>query len=114
MERKLYKLTDGNKKKITVNPEDIDNLVSEYSKSLKSSKKKGLMVLDYKLKLMAKTEDYILGCWQGKLDKSSGLEYSEERNDNFYNLGYYRGYTEKTSGYLADAINSNSNFSHLK
>jgi hypothetical protein len=62
---------------------------------------------------MACTREYSQGCWQGKLDRASGLEYSEERNENVYNLGYYRGYNENLHGYIADAKKSNPNFASL-
>jgi hypothetical protein len=41
--------------------------------------------------------EYIRGLWQGAVDKANGMDYSEERNENVYNLGYYRGYTEYES-----------------
>lgn len=112
MERRIYKLTKGNEKKISVQTEDIDNMVNEFSENT-TGKNKGLKVRDYKLSLMAQTREYIQGCWQGKLDRVSGLDYSEERNDSAYNLGYYRGYNENPSGYKRDAIQSNPNFEGL-
>lgn len=58
--------------------------------------------------------DYQLGLWQGKLDRCNGIDYSEERNEKTYNLGYYRGYNENIHGYLIDAIKTNPNFKHLE
>jgi hypothetical protein len=58
--------------------------------------------------------EYNMGLWQGKLDRLNGIPYNEERNDKTYNLGYFAGYDENPSGYKADAIKSNPNFSHLK
>lgn len=46
---------------------------------------------------MSGTKEYQMGIWQGRVDKARGLEYSEERNENTYNLGYFRGYTEYES-----------------
>ena len=46
---------------------------------------------------MTFTRPYQMGIWQGRVDKARGLAYSEERNENLYNLGYYRGYTEYES-----------------
>ena len=43
------------------------------------------------------SREYQMGIWQGRVDRARGLDYSEERNDNTYNLGYYRGYTEYES-----------------
>lgn len=39
------------------------------------------------------SREYQMGLWQGRVDRAQGLDYSEERNENTYNLGYYRGYT---------------------
>lgn len=38
-----------------------------------------------------------MGLWQGRVDAARGLDYSEERSENTFNLGYYRGYTEYES-----------------
>jgi hypothetical protein len=46
---------------------------------------------------MTQSREYQMGLWQGRVDKARGLEYAEERNENTYNLGYYRGYTEYES-----------------
>lgn len=46
---------------------------------------------------MTRTREYQMGLWQGRVDAARGMEYSEERNDNTYNLGYHRGYTEYES-----------------
>lgn len=46
---------------------------------------------------MTATREYQMGLWQGRVDAARGIEYSEERNENTYNLGYYRGYTEYES-----------------
>lgn len=46
---------------------------------------------------MTCTVEYQQGLGQGRVDKANGLIYSEERNENAYNLGYYRGYTEYES-----------------
>lgn len=43
------------------------------------------------------SREYQMGIWQGRVDAARGLDYSEERNENTYNLGYYRGYTEYES-----------------
>jgi len=117
MKRRMYKLTKSNEKKIVTEPNDIDKLVSRFDEKkseYKTGQMFGMAKRDYKCALIAGTRDYIIGCWQGKLDNVEGLEYSEERNDKYYNLGYYRGYNENPRGYLNDAINGNPNFSHLK
>jgi len=46
---------------------------------------------------MTDNPEYQRGIWQGRVDRANGLDYSEERNENTYNLGYYRGYVEYES-----------------
>lgn len=57
----------------------------------------GMKKRDLKLSLMTASYEYQLGIWQGRVDAARGLPYSEERNENTYNLGYHRGYTEYES-----------------
>lgn len=57
----------------------------------------GMQKRNYILSSMTQTRDYQMGIWQGRVDAARGLEYSEERNENTYNLGYYRGYTQYAS-----------------
>lgn len=54
----------------------------------------GMKKRDIKLSMMTGTYDYQMGLWQGRVDAANGLEYSGERSENVYNLGYHRGYTE--------------------
>lgn len=46
---------------------------------------------------MSCSQDYQMGLWQGRVDAARGLDYSEERSEKTYNLGYHRGYTEYES-----------------
>jgi hypothetical protein len=57
----------------------------------------GIAKRDYILNQMTKMREYQIGIWQGRVDKARGLAYSEDRNENAYNLGYHRGYTEYES-----------------
>lgn len=57
----------------------------------------GMGKRDWVLSQMTQSREYQMGIWQGRVDAARGLEYSEERNENTYNLGYYRGYTEYES-----------------
>lgn len=57
----------------------------------------GLGKRDWIVSNMAKTREYQMGLWQGRVDRLRGLEYAEERIDAPYNLGYYRGYTQYES-----------------
>jgi hypothetical protein len=54
----------------------------------------GLAKRDWIVSAMTGSREYQMGLWQGRVDKAQGLDYSEERNENTYNLGYFRGYTE--------------------
>lgn len=57
----------------------------------------GMGKRDWIVSNMSMTSAYQRGIWQGRVDAARGLEYSEERSENTYNLGYYRGYTEYES-----------------
>ena len=57
----------------------------------------GMGKRDWILSNMTQTREYQMGIWQGRVDRARGLDYSEERNENTYNLGYHRGYTEYES-----------------
>ena len=53
----------------------------------------GMGKRDWIIKSLSASREYMMGLWQGRVDAVRGLDYSEERTDNTYNLGYYRGYT---------------------
>jgi len=57
----------------------------------------GIGKRNFILSKMTKTRQYQMGIWQGRVDRARGLDYSEERNENTYNLGYYRGYNDYES-----------------
>lgn len=57
----------------------------------------GMGKRDWILSEMKNTSEYQRGIWQGRVDCAQGMAYAEERNENTYNLGYYRGYTEYES-----------------
>ena len=57
----------------------------------------GIMKRDWVLGNLKNYREYHVGIWQGRVDAARGLPYSEERNENTYNLGYYRGYTDFAS-----------------
>lgn len=59
----------------------------------------GMGKKNYILGVMTGSYEYQLGIWQGRVDAARGLEYAEERNENTYNLGYYRGYTNYQSDF---------------
>jgi hypothetical protein len=92
--RKTYELTQKQLEKINkrnfVMPKD-DEIKAEAKKSRKPW---GLVKLGYTLEALKWDPDYIRGMFQARVDRMNGLDYSEERNDSSYNLGYYRGYTD--------------------
>lgn len=100
MERKLYILTEQQTKKLQPAPEMPSD---EWFKAAwkKSHHGKltgwGMGKRDWIISNMKFTAEYQQGIWQGRVDKANGLSYSEEQNENTYNLGYYRGYTEYES-----------------
>ena len=57
----------------------------------------GIGKRDWILSSMTKSREYQMGIWQGRVDAARGLDYAEERNENTYNLGYYRGYNDYAS-----------------
>ena len=52
----------------------------------------GMMKRDWILSQMRNTREYQLGIWQGRVDAARRLEYTEDRPDSAYNLGYHQGY----------------------
>jgi hypothetical protein len=107
--RKIYKPTKGFEKKIArwdaqreasgggCMPTDDEFKTRWAKKHGGKTRGWGLLKRDYVLGGMTTTREYQMGLWQGRVDKARGLEYSEERNENTYNLGYYRGYDEYES-----------------
>lgn len=103
MERKLYEPTQKqieNWSKLTT-PAAIPT--DEEFKALWAKRHHGKVAgwgmgkRDWMLSRMTSTPEYQRGIWQGRVDAARGLGYSEERNENTYNLGYHRGYTEYES-----------------
>jgi len=100
--RKMYQPTAGQEKRWakfsdTVMPTD-EQFKARWAKSHHGKVKGwGIGKRDYVLSSMTKTHEYQMGIWQGRVDAARGLSYSEDRNENTYNLGYHRGYTEYQS-----------------
>ena len=57
----------------------------------------GMGKRDYMLRRLRTSAEYQRGIWQGRADKARGLQYSEERTEKSYNLGYHLGYVEYES-----------------
>jgi len=102
MNRKMYEPTRGNERKwaryAPVEMPTDEEFKARWAKSHHGKIRGwGIGKRDFILTQMVKTREYQLGLWQGRVDKARGLEYSEERNENTYNLGYHRGYVEYES-----------------
>lgn len=94
MNRKMYEPTKNQERKWS----QFDNLEMPSDDDFRTRAKKerkpwGILKRDYILSQMTQTREYQMGLWQGRVDKARGLDYAEDRNENTYNLGYYRGYT---------------------
>jgi hypothetical protein len=104
MDRKMYTPTEKQEKKWSEYLEIIipnDEWFKDNWKHTHHGKAAGWGIgkRDWIVSRMTATREYQLGIWQGRVDAARGLDYSEERNENAYNLGYYRGYTEFESNY---------------
>lgn len=98
MNRKMYEPT-ANQERKWAKLADIKMPSDEEFKARakKSRKPWGLLKRDFVLGQMTQTREYQMGLWQGRVDAARELDYSEGRNENTYNLGYYRGYTSYQS-----------------
>lgn len=95
MATKTYELTQSQRNKIKRHAELYGNIEmpsDEWFKANRGRKPWGLFKRDWIVSKMKFTEEYQLGLGQGRVDAANGLEYTEERPDSAYNLGYYRGY----------------------
>ena len=102
MNRKMYEPTENQERKWA----KVEALTMPTDDEFKAIWKKshhgkvtgwGIQKKNWILSNMTKTREYQMGLWQGRVDAARGLDYSEERNENTYNLGYFRGYTEYES-----------------
>jgi len=101
MERKIYELTEKQiAKAIAVRfelPSD-EEIKTRWSKQHHGKTTGwGMMKRDLANAQLKGDTEYQRGIWQGRVDKARELDYSEERNEKSYNLGYYRGYTDYES-----------------
>jgi hypothetical protein len=100
MARKLYQLTEQQLKKYQPTPTvpTDEEFQARWAKSHHGEVNGwGMGKRTWIMSQMAKTAEYQRGIWQGRVDRARGLDYAEERNENVYNLGYYRGYTNYES-----------------
>jgi hypothetical protein len=114
MDRRIYKLTSQDLKKVSIIKEDIPVLLEKFDANKeKYGKKFALKKRDYAAQILGGTAEYRQGCGQGRLDKYLGLEYAEKTDDAAYNSGYYNGYTQNIHGWIEDAKKMNPNFKDI-
>jgi hypothetical protein len=104
MERKMYEPTAKQEEKwarLSAATMPTDEEFKEIWKHAHHGKVAGwgMKKCDWILSQMTQSREYQMGLWQGRVDRARGLDYSEERNENTYNLGYDRGYVEFESNY---------------
>jgi len=102
MERKMYQPTEKQEQKwaklVQIEMPSDEEFKARWAKAHHGSEKGwGMGKRNWVLGNMTQSREYQMGIWQGRVDRARGLEYSEERNENTYNLGYHRGYTEYES-----------------
>lgn len=102
MERKLYTLTEKQIEKAAARPAAEMPSDDEFKAMWKKEHHGkvagwGMGKAKWIVSNMKHDAEYVRGLWQGAVDAANGLDYSEERSENVYNLGYYRGYTEYQS-----------------
>jgi len=102
MDRKMYRPTEKQEQKwaklVQIEMPSDEEFKARWAKAHHGSEKGwGMGKRSWILGNMTQSREYQMGIWQGRVDRARGLEYSEERNENTYNLGYHRGYTEYES-----------------
>lgn len=99
MDRKMYQLTEQQLRKCASVEQPSDEWFREKWERSHHGKVTGwgMGKRNWIVSQMARTAEYQRGLWQGRVDRARGLDYSEERIDSAYNLGYYRGYIEYES-----------------
>ena len=104
MDRKMYQPTEKQEKRWAREAERAGEMPSDewfkdrWKKDHRGKERGwGMGKRNWILGQMTGTREYQIGLWQGRVDAARGLDYSEERNENTYNLGYHRGYTEYES-----------------
>jgi hypothetical protein len=100
MNRPMFELTQQQLKKCRTVEMPTDEQFKESWKKDHHGKVTGwgMGKRNFILSEMKFTPEYQRGIWQGRIDQANGFEYSEERIDAPYNLGYYRGYTGNLGG----------------
>jgi len=91
-DRAIYYLTKKDLNKINL------DIYEKHRAYLETQKKKlgkgfGLKCRDAAASAMKGHPEYMRGIGQARYDQASGQAYDEARPNSFYNLGYYRGFT---------------------
>lgn len=94
MDRKMFEPTAKQVEKWSMFKPTLQTDEEYKARGKKERKPWGILKRNDVLRNMTMSAEYQRGLWQGRVDKARGLDYCEERNENTYNLGYYRGYTE--------------------
>ena len=102
-ERMMYQPTEKQAETWAAMPEPTmpsDDEIKAMAKKMRGGKKPwGILKRDIILGNQRISPEYQRGLWQGRVDAARGLDYSEERSEASYNVGYYTGYTEFHSNY---------------
>ena len=99
MDRKMYQLTEKQAASLNRDRRAMPSDDDIKARAKREHKSWGLLKRDITLALLKTDPEYVRGIWQARVDRANGLDYSEERNESAYNLGYYRGYTDYESHY---------------
>jgi len=99
MNTPVYELTKSQTRKI----DRAAGITQPTDESFKTRAKKehrpwGILKRDWVLSNMKFTTEYQAGLGQGRVDAANKLDYTKDRLESAYNLGYHNGYT----GYQSD------------
>ena len=98
MDTPTYQLTKSQIRKIN----DAKTITQPTDGDFKARAKKehrpwGILKRDWVLTNMKFTTEYQTGLGQGRVDAANGLNYTEQRLEKTYNMGYHTGYTNYES-----------------
>jgi hypothetical protein len=98
MSRVMYQLTEKELKKLQGKAEAAQKR-REWADANKKKlgKRYGIECRNAGADALKGDPEYQRGIWQARIDKARGLEYSEDRLESAYNLGYYRGWSNYES-----------------
>jgi hypothetical protein len=104
MNRKMYQPTKNQERKWAAYDDVVAGMPTDEEFKLRWKRSHhgkeagwGMGKRNWVLAQMTQTREYQMGIWQGRVDRARCLGYSEARNENTYNLGYFRGYNDYES-----------------